>query len=120
MLEIRPATAQDYVAIAGKGFPLTSYAYAIEAEGEVVAVAGHYLKDGSAVVFSRIAPAARERLRFFGRHALNVGRKVTLEAARYGIPVLAEADGNILGSGRLLEHLGFTHEYEGVYLWHGR
>jgi hypothetical protein len=117
MVSVRAATPQDFVAM-GVALRKTSRAQAIEHNGQIAALVGHYLNEGSVVIFANISPAAR-RIPGFARYALRFARDIIAEAAEYNLQVLAGADPEIKNADRLLEHLGFRHELGGTYSWHG-
>ena len=116
MVKVRTATQEDFKALEGKALPRTVRAIAITYNGELAAVAGHYLQDGCVVLFSKIAPAARE-VKGFGRYVLRFARDALREVRDYGMPVLAQADPSVPRSAELLEHLGFKAFYKETYIW---
>lgn len=119
MVKTRPATQADFSAL-GEPIRRTCWATAVEHDGELVAAFGYYLLEGSVVIFSSIAPTARERVTGYPRHVLRFARALMREASEFGLQILAGADPAIRNSDKLLERLGFEHEYKEVYSWHGQ
>lgn len=117
MFKARPATQQDFEAINGP-MRMTSRASAFDVNGELMAVAGYYLQNGRAVIFSAIKPEARN-VPGFPRTMLRFARQLLDEVNEIGIGALAAADPEIPQSDTLLKHLGFKHEYREVYSWPG-
>lgn len=119
MLEMRPATAAD-VASLGKTLPKTAMTFAIVDGEKVVAVAGYYLHQGKAVMFSAIdRPEVLKVSKWAPRDVLRFARAIFEASVRIGIPVVAQADQAVPGSDLLLEHLGMQHIEKDIYLWHG-
>lgn len=94
----------------------TAIVRAIDRAGELQAIAGFYVQEGRAVVFSAIKPEARQQPGF-RRALLHFGRALVKEANDLGYQVLAGADPETPNAARLLEHLGFRQAYREIYLW---
>lgn len=102
--------AADLLAFYGKPPPHSVRARVLEQDGEVIGVAGYYILNGMAVVFSdsnRPIPK------------MTIWREALAMMATIKIPAVCVANE---GSGPFLERLGWVHvtddETGGVYSWH--
>ena len=116
-MEIRPATRDDIVTMAGRTFPETIRALAVEHAGEVIAIAGLRLSDPK-MAFSDIKPEIKKS----PRTVVELIRRVKDMISDYESAVYAIADEDEPTAPGLLEHMGFryfkTTRQGRVYQWH--
>lgn len=117
MLNIRPANADDLQRQFAAARARTVRAYAVEADGVVIALIGYYLDNGRAVIFSAINDEARKRAGWYPRAVLRCACTIVQEALKLGMPVLAVADPRVPGSDKLLERVGFARDYKDIFVW---
>lgn len=115
MVKSRQATSEDFAEL-GDRMRKTGPAIAIEHDGRLAAVAGHYLHDGNVVLFSTIAPWARS-VPGFARYVLRFGRQLLREAAAHELGVFAWADDSVPKAPELLQHMGFVRVNQEIYQW---
>lgn len=116
MIEIRPATREEVLNFGKDNLHRTSRVWAIVDDGVTKAVAGYYLDNGRAVLWSSIDPNAKQR-KGYARAVLTCARWVKEEARKVGLQMYAVADPAVDGSERLLKHLGFTRGYKETFVW---
>lgn len=107
--ETRPATAADLLAFFGQASPVSVRAQVMTIDGAVVGVAGYYIANGVAVVFSD----AKD-----GIPKMAIWRAAKAFMADFKLPAICVAEEN---SGPFLERLGWVHvgpsEAGEVYQW---
>ena len=119
MVEMRDATQEDVVQISNATLQRTGRTYAVEADGTLIAVAGYYFDHGRVVMYSMIAPIAKEKSAFYALDIVRSARRVIKEATAFGLPLFTASDETIPGSEKLLQYLGFQHQEGGIWLWPG-
>lgn len=102
----RPANASDILGFFGKGAPRTIRARALDVGGEVVGIAGYYVSDGVAVVFSDIRKGIPKMT--IWREALSLMNSLKLPAVCEGSPE----------SARFLKRLGWSQVDDGYLFTH--
>lgn len=119
MIEIRPAQQWMVEALYGKTIERTCEAVVALDGTKVLGMAALYPENGRLVLVARITQSAREGLCKCGhkRALLMAARAIMKRAARWGLPVMAQADMRIHGADRLLTHLGFTQTHKDVFTW---
>jgi len=80
---------------------------------EILGVVGTYLDEGLTILFSDYT----DELRAHYKVALLKSAKAALRTIDKRFPVISQADPEIPGSGKLLQHLGFEPLVEEIYLW---
>lgn len=111
-MEIRPAVKADVIEMCGPEMKVTVRAYAIEDNGELLAVAGiAYGK--RTVCFGDIKQSVKRS----PRSILRLARKVTALVDKCKGPVFAFPDENEPTAERFLAHVGFEKLDGGVYVW---
>lgn len=105
----RPARASDMSEMFGKPHPATLRAWSLEADGRVVAMAGYFMSEGKAVVFSDIKEDVPK---------MTIWREAKRFMERLKVPSVCVATDE---SGPFLERLGWVfvgHSEDGeVYTW---
>lgn len=86
-------------------------AYAAVLDGRPLGVCGYYHGSDRLVLYAKVKPELRRWKKVIVRGA----RLVMAEAARVRAPVVALAQDDIPGSGRMLEALGLEHVENGIY-----
>jgi hypothetical protein len=82
-------------------------------DDRVIGVAGVYVDDARLIVFTDLSDELRQDKRTMVRGIREIFRLVQ----KYDLPVYAVVNTSIDGAVKLLTHVGFVHEYEGVYAW---
>ena len=113
--QIIPATRELLLQYYGEPPPRTSRGFVAIKDGRVLGVAGFYIFDARLIVFVDIS----EELKKDKRAVIKGIRKVMKLVKEIQLPVYAMCDESIDKSANLLKHVGFVHEYKGVYAWHG-
>jgi hypothetical protein len=116
--EIRPSTAEDFVAFKGRLPPYRCRSFTGTVGGKIMGIGGiAYLPDGTALAFLELEPGAH-------RYAVTLhkaAKRVIEEAQSRGIPcMIAEADPKEPTAQRWLSKLGFKPQQidnETVWIW---
>lgn len=116
-MNIRAATAQDFVEHFKQPSQRTVRAWVVEENGRVLGIGGFYLDAGRAVMFAEIANDARTRCQWPARAMLTSARHVLQQAMKTGMPIYAVADPSVENSVKLLERIGFVQGYKETYVW---
>lgn len=109
MIRVEPATPAmiaEMVAEIDDPRVATVQALAVYRDSELGGLAGHFVLNGRAVVFSRIDGKLPPQT------IVKVARRVLDIASETGLPVVAMPDPDIPGSKRFLERLGFKFSEE--------
>jgi len=113
MTEIVPATPELLSSYYGSPPARSQRAVAVVKDGSVIGVGGVYADGDRQVMFSDMTDELRR-----DKRALIMGMRAVMKlAARRALPVVAEADAEIEGSEKLLEHMGFEHIGQRIYAW---
>ena len=110
---IVPATLEDYLAIYGKPPPRSFQGFVVRKNDEPVAVAGIYLENGAAVVFSQIEkPVSKKTI-------LATAYRVLAIACAKRLTLIAQASSDIPTSESFIRHFGFSPMpgQPGVFRW---
>ena len=84
----------------GHDLPFSARAWVAEVDGEVIGIAGYYLRGGAALVFSDMREAMKA-------YPVTIMREARRLMARIKVPAVCIADPDLPGSGRFLERLGW-------------
>jgi hypothetical protein len=111
-MQIVPATTELLKRFYGVP-PVRSQRAVVAMRGDdVVGVAGVFLAEAGQVMFSDLTDEVRKSKRTIIR-----GIREVQKLAKPSMPVYAEADEEIEGSEKLLEHMGFVHYRDRIYRW---
>jgi len=113
-MSLRWATPADIESFYGTRPTQTVRALAWEMDGVVIGMGGLSRDAGQIVAFLDLKPEARTNKRALVR-ALREGHKKLFVN---NMPVIAIADPNEPTARGLLEHFGFEHIENGVFVWH--
>jgi hypothetical protein len=118
MYEIRPATAEDIIALYGKQIFFPSRAWAVDYKNQTVAVAGVYFQPTQAVSFSAMMDGIGAPKRTVFRAAMEIMDKIK----SLNLPsITAICTDRYSNSGKLHRMAGFTYrgrtEQGEVYTW---
>ena len=116
-MNIRPATAQDFVDNFKRPSIRTVRAWVIEQDDRALGIAGFYFDSGRTVMFAEIVNDARTRCQWPARAMLTSARHVLQQAMKTGMPIYAVADPSVENSAKLLERIGFVQGYKETYVW---
>jgi hypothetical protein len=109
-IEVRPAKSEDVEAFYGRKSPDTIKAFVGIVDGEVAGFGGiKYARDGL-VFFGDLKDVARAH-----PLALVKGCKAMLATVPDHVPVFCLPDGDVMGSERFLEFLGFAPAFDNVW-----
>lgn len=111
---VRAARPSDFEAFYGRRLPYTAWAWVAEQDGEVIGIAGYYVRDGWVQAFADMDDAMRMWPGTIMREAKKFMARLKSPAACIASPAEKNAAG-------FLEHLGWRHigtSAEGdVYAW---
>jgi len=102
-VKIRPATREDFMAFHGETWPRTCRAWAAEADGQLVALAGYALEPGYTYAFS----VMKENHGLPTRLILREARRLFAEMQKHRLPLVARANPELPRAGKFLRSLGF-------------
>lgn len=111
MIEFVPATPQIIAKSGARSFKTQRAIAAVDGE-RILGVGGVYLDGARLVMFCEITDELRQ-----DKRAMVKATRAMMALADRGLPVYAQADADIPGSDRLLNHLGFESIRDGVWLW---
>lgn len=89
------------MAFYGSPLPVSARAWVAELDGEVIGIAGYYLKGGAALVFSDMTDAMRA-------YPVTIMREAKRVMAEIRVPAVCIASSERKGSARFLRRLGWT------------
>lgn len=110
--EIVPATKEMIENFMGRKLVKTVRAVAAVRTDKVVGFAGLYSDYTRTIMFSKLSDELREDKRGLVRLI-----KTMHELSKPRAPIYAEADMEIEGSAKLLEHMGFRPVRDNLYVW---
>jgi len=119
MRRVVPATEEMIRRFYGAPSAKSWRALAVVDGDEVLGIGGIYLDGPRWVLFSNMREDVQASLKKYRRELLRVCWALLGIASRKKLPVQALADPEIVGSDRLLAHLGFVHIDRGVWQWRG-
>lgn len=102
-VKIRPATREDFISFHGATWPRTCRAWAVEVDGQLVALAGYALEAGHAYAFS----VMKEGHGMSARAIVTTARRIFAEIQKRRLPLVARANPDLPGAGKFLRSLGF-------------
>lgn len=116
-LSVRPATADDVIAIYKRSTLVTARAWVADLDGKPVGIAGYHIAAGYLEVFSTVT----DPLRDFPVSIMRYGRWFMDELRRRGVPAVCSADEGEANSCAFLERLGWvevgTSDSGLIYTW---
>ncbi len=115
-MNIRPATAQDFVDHFNRPSQHTVRAWVVEENERVLGIGGFYFDAGRTVMFAEILESGR-KCQWPARAMLTSARHVLQQAMKTGMPIYAVADPTVENSAKLLERIGFVQGYKETYVW---
>ena len=113
--KIIPATSELLLRYYGKQPPKTSYSFVAVKDNRVIGVSGVYITKSRLIVFASISDELKDDKRTIVKGIA----KVMKLAKEKHLPIYAICDESIEKAVNFIKHVGFVHEYEGVYVWHG-